>query len=314
MATILITGGTGLIGSALIEQLLEKSHEVIVLTRGSHGQQRDQRIEYLEWNIAKQDIPEDAIRRAEHIVHLAGAGVADKRWTASRKKEIVNSRVKSGQLLVKGIREIPNRVRTVVSASAIGWYGPDPVVPNPWPFEEKNPAGRDFLAQTCVQWEESIKPVMELGKRLVIFRTGIVLTGKGGALKEFIKPLKAALATVMGNGRQIMSWIHVDDLVRLYISAIENTQWSGVYNAVSSNPVSNKEMVLTLARARKKFFIPVHIPSYALKLVLGELSIEVLKSATVSNSKVLSTGFDFQHPDIYSALRHIQDFPRRVIT
>lgn len=301
MATILITGGTGLIGHVLVKSLLEKNHDVIIVTRKKPLENTDPRISYAEWNIPAQTIDSFAISKADHIIHLAGAGVGDKRWTKKRKEEIVSSRVKSGELLVKAMQEIPNHIQSVVSATAIGWYGPDPVIPNPTPFTEEMPAYTDFLAQTCKQWEASIDPVTTLGKRLVKIRIGIVLSPKGGALKEFIRPVNFGIATILASGKQVISWIHIDDLVRILITAMENKEYTGIYNAVAPHPVTNKELILALARAKRgKLFIPVHVPAFVLKLVLGEMSIEVLKSATVSHEKIKGAGFIFQYPALES--------------
>jgi uncharacterized protein (TIGR01777 family) len=167
---------------------------------------------------------------------LAGAGIADKRWTKKRKKEIRDSRVKSSGLIVKSLSELPNNVKAVVSASAIGWYGADSVIPNPKPFREDDPPDAGFLGETCREWEAGIEPVTGLGKRLVKLRTAIVMSNAGGALKEFKNPLRFGVAPILGNGRQVMSWIHIDDLVRLYIAAIENEKLEGVYNAAAPYP------------------------------------------------------------------------------
>jgi uncharacterized protein len=298
MATILITGGTGLIGKALTKALLDKDHEVIVLTRSKTGENSLPRVTYAQWDIQKQFIEKEAISRADYVIHLAGAGVVEKRWTEKRKKIIVDSRVKSAALLVTAMKKIPNKVKAVIGASAIGWYGEDSTNPAE-AYKETDPATADFLGQTCKQWEESLETVMDLGKRLVIFRIGIVLSNNGGTVKEFEKYLRFGIATVLGSGKQIMSWIHIDDLVRMFVSAIEIEGFHGIYNAVSPNPVSNKELVLELARAKRgKFFIQVPVPSFVLKLILGKMSIEVLKSATVSSEKIQSTGFLFQYPDL----------------
>lgn len=305
METVLITGGTGMIGSELGQALLQKGYRVIILSRDADKNKSQEGFEYAAWDIDRQTIDKDAIAAADHIVHLAGAGVADKRWTKKRKQEIVDSRVKSGELLVKALKEYPNHIKTLVSASAIGWYGPDPVVPNPRPFTEEAPAYTDFLGQTCRQWEAALEPVTALGKRLVKLRTGIVLSRQGGALAAFKKPLRFGMATILGNGKQVISWIHIDDLVALYIAAIANGQMHGAYNAVSPNPVTNKELVKGLARAKNRFFIPVYVPSFVLKMVLGEMSIEVLKSATISSNKVEATGFTFQYRNIDLALKHV---------
>jgi len=210
-------------------------------------------------------------------------------------------------LLLKALKENENKVKTIISMSAIGWYGPDPGLPGytDHSFIETDPASNDFLGTTCKQWEESIEPVERSGKRLIRLRTGIVLSNKGGAIKEFRKPLRFGLATILGSGKQIMSWIHIDDLVRLFIYSIENSNLSGAYNTVAPNPVTNKELILQLAKAKNNFYLPVHVPSFVLKIILGEMSIEVLKSATVSSNKIESTGFSFLYPTIQSAIQKL---------
>lgn len=320
MKTVLISGGTGMVGRALTKALLDKGYEVIVMGRGPFGKltlrqaqddtlrqapttaggHDDNGLSFAKWNVEKQDIDADAFAKADYIVHLAGAGVADKRWTSKRKQEIVDSRVKSGALLVNSLKTIPNKVKAVISASAIGWYGADTVARK---FEESDKASDDFLGQTCKQWEESIEPVAALGKRLVKLRIGIVLSTEGGALKEFIKPLQFGIASILGSGRQIISWIHIDDLVNMFIKAIESEDIIGVYNAVAPSPVSNKELIFTLAKARNKFYLPVPVPSFLLKMMLGEMSIEILKSATVSSAKAEKAGFSFRYAAIKEAVK-----------
>ncbi len=306
MATVLITGGTGLIGIALGQALLTKGYSVIILSREVAGKPATGQLSYASWNIEQQSIDKEAFGKADYIIHLAGAGVADKRWTKKRKQEIVDSRVNGSRMMVHSLKTIPHKVKALVSSSAIGWYGPDPVVPNFHPFEETHPADTAFLGDTCRQWEESIDPVSHLGVRLVKLRTGIVLSKKGGALKEFLKPLRFGVAAILGTGKQIISWIHIDDLVKMFIAAIENEILQGAYNAVAPNPVSNKELTLTLARSRQRFYIPIHVPSFVLTLVLGEMSIEVLKSATVSAAKIKNTDFEFEFPTIEKALTAIK--------
>ncbi|MBB1282827.1 TIGR01777 family protein [Flavisolibacter sp. BT320] len=304
MATIVITGGTGMVGTALTKLLVDKGHEIIILTRKAKLAKGN--IQYKEWNVDKGTIDASAITEADYIVHLAGANVADGRWTEKRKKMIIDSRVKSGELLVKTLHQHPNKVKAVISASAQGWYGPDPQIPNPRPFTETDPAHNDFLGTTCKAWEDAITPVTQQGKRLVIFRIGIVLSNEGGAYAEFKKPVTFGGATILGNGKQVISWIHIRDLIRLFAAAIENDSWKGVYNAVAPNPVSNQTLILQIAKERGKFYVPFKVPSFALKIALGEMSIEVLKSVTVSANKVLDTGFEFLYPTIGKAVAALE--------
>ncbi|MEP6748034.1 MAG: TIGR01777 family oxidoreductase [Bacteroidota bacterium] len=308
MTTVLITGGTGMIGKALSKLLLQKGYAVIVLTRTLPAQKTAPIIgfSYALWDVARQTIDIGAVQKADYIVHLAGAGVADKRWTTNRKKEIITSRTNSSELLVKTLKENSNHVNAVISASAIGWYGADPSIPNAHPFTETNPADNSFLGETCRLWEESIDPVEQLGKRLVKLRTGIVLSKEGGALNEFIKPLRSGIAAILGNGKQVVSWLHIDDMCRMYLQAIEDGNMEGVYNAAAPKPISNKELTLHLAKAmRGKFYIPVYVPGFVLKIILGELSTEVLKSATVSAEKIRKTGFNFIYPSIDAAINQL---------
>ena len=305
MATVVITGGTGLIGTALTKALAVKGYNVIILSRSSK-QSPGKNIFYAVWDLTKQTIDEDAIKNADYIVHLAGANVGEKRWTEKRKREIVDSRVDSGNLLVKALKDIPNKVRAVISSSAMGYYGPDSQIPNPKPFIETDKPYNDFLATTVVKWEAAIEPVTDLGKRLVFLRTGIVLSNEGGAYKEFKKPLKFGMALILGSGKQTVSWIHIDDLVRLYIEAIENDKWSGVYNAVSPNPVSNQQLINEMAKQAKGVHVHAKVPSIVLKVALGEMSIEVLKSTTVSSEKIHQEGFRFLYPAIGDAVASLR--------
>jgi uncharacterized protein len=304
--TVLISGGTGLIGSALSKALVAKDYKVIILSREySKTANENDKISFAHWDPARQIIDHAAIRSAGAIINLAGANVAEKRWTRERKKEIVDSRILSGKLLIKAISDIPNQISTLISASAIGWYGPDEEEGRTF-FKENAPHANDFLGTTCQQWEAAVQPVKALGRRLVILRTGIVLTNNGGAYPKMMMPLKFRTAAWFGNGKQVISWIHLDDLVNLYIFALENPDIDGVYNAVASEPVANKELVHKVARARGGFFIPLSIPAGALKIGLGEMSIEVLKSATVSNEKITGAGFEFQYPTVASAIKQLE--------
>lgn len=307
MKTILITGGTGMIGTRLTELLTGKGYEVIILSRQSSVVSRERKgVSYANWDVAVQTIDKEAIAKADHIIHLAGAGVADKRWNEKRKQEIVNSRTQSSALIVKALAEMPNHVESVISSSAIGWYGSDTDKSREKGFTEEAVADTEFLGDTCRLWEESIGPVTKLGKRLVKLRTGIVLSNEGGALVEFKKPIRAGIAAILGNGKQVVSWIHVDDLCNMFIHAIENKEMNGAYNAVAPHPVTNKYLTLTLSKQmRGSFYIPVYVPSFVLKIVMGEMSIEVLKSATVSARKIQLAHFDFLYPAIEEAIKQL---------
>ncbi len=306
MATVLITGGTGTIGNRLATLLKEQGHCVNLLSRSKSNElATNTNGKTFLWNIPQQTIDQEAISTADFIIHLAGAGVADKRWSKKRKQEIVESRTQSSQLIVDSLTKIPNKVQAVISASAIGWYGPDRINQQA-AFDESENWHPDFLGRTCYLWEQSISPVLSLGKRLVIIRTGIVLSNKGGAFVEFKKPLLFKIAAILGKGDQFISWIHIDDLCNQYIFAINNVLMTGVFNAVAPNPVTNKELTISLAKKiTRGFFIPFYIPAFMLKIILGAMSIEVLKSTKVSASKMLSTGYSFSYPTIDEAINEL---------
>lgn len=306
MSTILITGGTGLVGSALTKTLKAKGHRVIILTRAPK-ESKDAKISYAVWDVKAKTIDTKAITEADYIIHLAGAGVADKKWTSERKKEIVESRTQSSSLLVKALQETPNKVKAVISASAIGYYGDDKTRSlKKKAFTEEMRPDKEFLGETCRLWEESIEPVQKTGKRLVKFRIGIVLSNEGGALPEFKKPVKFGIAGVLGSGQQAVSWIHIEDVCRMFLFAIENENLHGVFNAVAPIPVRNKDLTLLLAEKMKgRFYVHMHVPAFILKAMLGQMSVEVLKSATVSCEKIRSEGFKFLYTTIDAALEDL---------
>jgi len=299
--TVLITGGTGLVGKSLTKALIKKGYKVIILSRSVNDKKASEHVSYAAWDVKKQQIDLEALHAADYIIHLAGAGVVEKKWTDAYKKEIVESRTESSRLVYESLKNNTNKVKAVVSASAIGWYGADAMPVKP--FTETDAPENSFLGNTCKLWEESIEPVEVLGKRLVKLRTGIVLSNDGGALVEFKKPIKLGAAAILGNGKQMVSWIHIDDLCNLFIAGIEKENLSGSYNAVAPNPVSNKTLTITLAKAMKgKFFIAMHVPSFVLKIMMGQRSMEVLKSTTVSCKKILDTGFAFIFNNIEEAI------------
>lgn len=301
----MITGGTGLVGKALTEELLQKGYAVIILTRNLKDTKPQSNVEYALWDVNKKMIDVKALQKADAIIHLAGAGVADKKWTAKYKQEIIDSRVKSSELIIETLKTNVHKVKVIVSASAIGWYGTDKI-PGHY-FTENEGPDADFLGEVCRLWEESTVPAEAMGIRVCRLRTGIVLANEGGAYKEFKAPLKFGIASILGSGKQTVSWIHIEDLCRAYLFAIENENMSGSFNAVSPAPVTNKTLVLEMAKAAKgKAFIPVHVPEFVLKIMLGARSIEVLKSTTVSSNKIKQAGFQFIYPSITAAVNELE--------
>jgi uncharacterized protein (TIGR01777 family) len=334
MQTVLISGGTGLVGKALTKKLIKKGYRVIVLSRksgpgvmdpesnqeqgaigmgqwamGAENKEKQYEmgkgqklVEYALWDIKKKEIDLLALQEADYIIHLAGAGVMDKKWTAAYKKEIMDSRVESANLITGHLKMHPNKVKAVIAASAIGWYSPLASLSTGGAIETEK-AAADFLGETCRLWEASMDPVIALGKRLVKLRIGIVLGIQGGALREFIKPLSFGIAAILGSGKQLVSWVHIDDLCRIFIAAIENENMHGVYNAVAPNPVTAKELTIALAKKiNPKFYLPVHVPAFVLKLMLGGRSIEILKSSRISSKKIQDAGYTFIFDKIDNAL------------
>ncbi len=301
MQTVLITGGTGLIGKQLSRHLIEKGYRVIILSRSAKENKQDNSLQYAIWDIKKQTIDIAAIQSADFIIHLAGAGVVEKRWTNAYKKEILESRTKSSKLITDTLKQHPHKVKAIISSSAIGWYGADRKKDTF--FIETDKPATDFLGQTCFAWETSLDVAIEMNIRVCKLRTGIVLSNEGGALVEFKKPIRLGIAAILGSGKQMISWIHIDDLCRMYIYALENPAMHGSYNATAALPVSNKEMTVLLAKSlRGNFYTSLHVPGFLLKLIMGESSIEVLKSTSVSNHKIKNAGFTFLYPSIESAI------------
>jgi uncharacterized protein (TIGR01777 family) len=304
MQTVLITGGTGMVGQALTNYLIDNGYEVIVLSRSEKKSSR-LHLTYAQWDIEKQYIDSEALKLADIIVHLAGESVATKRWTKKRKEEIVQSRVQSGALLVKALNENEHKVKTVVSASAIGWYGPDTAESLQNGFKETDTPDNSYLGTACQQWEQSVASIANMGIRLVTLRIGIVFNKRGGALAEFIKPAQFGLATILGPGTQIMSWIHQQDLCKMILFASTNENIKGAYNAVAPMPASNKQIVELVAKKLFPFNITVKVPEFVLKIMLGEMSIEVLKSANVSSKKIQDAGFQFEYSTVEEALSQL---------
>jgi uncharacterized protein (TIGR01777 family) len=244
---------------------------------------------------------ERAFEGVTTVVHLAGAGVADARWTPERKKEILDSRVKSTLLLKKALAQQP-QVTTVVAASAIGYYGFGTSAA--WLTEESE-AGSDFLADVTRQWEATVEELSDTGVRVVKLRIGIVLSAKGGALKEIAKPVRWGVGAPLGTGAQWMSWIHLDDLCAIFIYAIENPHLRGTYNAVGPEPATNREMTKAIAHVlRKPLWLPP-VPGVVLQLLVGEMAAMVLNGSRVSPAKIIESGFSFQYPELSAALKNL---------
>lgn len=298
METVLISGGSGLVGTRLTERLLHKGYKVAHLSRSAEGPKQ---VEVFTWDVEQGVLDEEAVTHADHIIHLAGAGIADKRWTDDRKKEIINSRVKSAELIIEKLKQTGHRPKSFISASAVGYYGDRG---HHFMTEEDKP-GKGFLSQVCVAWEDAVQPTADMGIRLVIMRTGIVLSSRGGALVEIAKPVNFHLGSYLGDGNQYYSWIHIDDMCSMYIQAIENASYTGVYNAVGPDPKRNKVLTKAVADAKQKSAVMLPAPEFALRLALGEMADTVLDSTRVSSEKIEKAGFKFQYSDLSSALQDI---------
>jgi uncharacterized protein (TIGR01777 family) len=301
MKRILITGGSGLVGTKLSKLLLAQGHEVAHLTR-EKSYHHNPAIKVFRWNIFKQTIDPEAIQFADVIIHLAGESVAKGHWSAKRKKEIIASRVLSTKLLVNTLTSFKHHVESFISASAIGIYGINTGYET---MHEQNPVGDGFLAEVAQQWEEEVNKIALLGIRTCIFRIGIVLAKEGGALPQLIKPIKYWIGSPLGTGDQMMSWIHIDDLCSIFNFAIDNTEMHGVYNATAPRPVANTEMMQTIARKlRKPLFLP-KVPAFILQWLMGEMSEIVLGGNKVSARKISNAGFKFKFPDLSLALKNL---------
>jgi uncharacterized protein len=294
---ILITGASGLIGKRLTDLLLKKGYQVSHLSRSS----KSGRVPSFVWDVDKDEMDSKALEGVDAIIHLAGAGVADKRWTKSRKEEILMSRVKSTELLHNTLLATPNTVKAVVSASAIGYYG---FQFNEELTEESKP-GADFLAKVTNQWEAEVDKLAALKIRVVKLRIGIVLSEKGGALVEMAKPIRWGVGSPLGTGSQYISWIHLDDLCEMFIHAIDTDQMNGAFNAVSGNWVTNEEMTKAIAHELKRPLWLPNVPTFVLKIVVGEMAAIVLGGSKVSADKIKKTGFEFQYSKLENALEEL---------
>jgi len=295
---VLITGGTGLVGTALTTLLVEKGYSVTILTRDENRTSLNSNITYSYWDINKGIINQELLLSANYIVHLAGAGIADKPWSAKRKKAILDSRVAPIKLIYNHLKDNAYQLNAFISASGVGYYG---AITTNTIFDETARAANDFLGKTCLQWEQAVDELTDLPIRTVKLRTGIVLAKDGGALPKMMQPFKFGFGAALGTGKQIMPWIHIDDLARLYCAAIENDNFNGAYNAIAGN-VNNKDFSKTLSKCMKKPFWLPNVPRFMLKLFLGEMAVILLEGSAVNNQKILQTGFQFQFTDLEDGL------------
>jgi len=296
MRKVLITGGSGLIGRRLSFLLKSRGYEVRILSRSNNPKNS---YKTFLWNISEKTINDSAFEDLNHIIHLAGAGIADKRWSEKRKKKIIASRVASTNLLYNTVKRLKTPLDSFISASATGYYG---AITSETIFEEKDKPAKDFLGKVCSLWEDSIFQFNEIKIRTVALRTGIVLSKDGGALKK----MKTPIITSLGNGKQYMPWIHIDDLCELYIKAIEDQEFKGAFNAVSSEHISNLSFSKKVSKIFNYPFLAVGTPSFILQIVFGEMSTIILNGSRISANKIKQAGFKFKFENLEKALKNLR--------
>lgn len=297
---ILITGGTGTIGISVSELLANRGHRVRILSRSVHDKAGS--YDYFTWNPAIGNIEDAALKNVDVIIHLAGESIAGIRWTKSRKKLLTDSRVNTAKFIKDVISGMDEKPAAFISASGTGYYGYDTgaIV-----VKEDSRFGDDFLATLVKKWEAAADTFEELGMRVVKFRTGLVLSKYGGALEVMARPVKIGIGSPLGRGNQVISWIHADDLAAMYGYAVENTALKGVYNAVSPEPVMNTDFMKTIAKVLKKSFFMPNVPSFVLKLMLGEMASLVTGGNCVSSEKIRDDGFEFNFNHLEEALENL---------
>ena len=299
MANILITGGSGAIGRALIPKLLANGHEVAIIGRSKHSEMD---VPSYVWDLDAETMDENALRDVTHIIHLAGAGIADKPWSPSRKREIVESRVKPLQLLAKTLSNRNQRIDAIISSSAVGFYGG---ITSEKIFDENDSAAKDFLGSTCKMWEEAVQLFKPLAEREVRIRTSVVLMADSGALPKLVTPTKFGVGAPVGNGKQWMPWIHIEDMVNVYVKAVEDSNMNGAYNAVASEHANQKQMIGGIGKAlNRPVFLPP-VPAFLVKAVLGDMAKVITEGSRVSNQKLTDTVFEFRFNELQPALNDL---------
>jgi len=296
METVLIAGATGLIGKQLSNKLQINGYKVIYLSRTTSSNPSFPT--YL-WNINEQSIDDNAILQADYIINLAGEGIANKRWTNKRKKEIIDSRVKAAQLMYDGLKRNQKQLKAYISASAIGFYG---AITSDTIFKEEDKAASDFLGDCCMQWENAANRISDFSERTIILRIGTVLSKDGGALPKISLPIKYNAGAIISTGKQYMPWIHIDDLTSLFVHAIEQKKTHGIYNAVAPEHITNQQLTKNITDVLHKKLLPIKVPSLFLKLLLGEMAELLTEGSRVSSQKIAETGFKFNYADIKSAI------------
>ncbi len=299
MKNVLITGGTGLIGKHLSNSLRERGYSVSLLSRRPASCPG---MKVYEWDPDSGVIDPEALSTADYIIHLAGAGLGDRRWTEKRKKEILDSRIESALLISSRLKETGKKPGAFISASATGYYGS--VTSDKMHVETDNPAD-DFTGEVCRRWEEAARGTEDLGIRTVILRAGIVLTRRGGALQRMALPARFGIGSPLGSGSQYVPWIHIDDLCAIYAKALEDLSMSGAYNAVAPEHVNNREYMKTVSAVMERPFFFPSIPSFMFRMFFGEMSSILLNGSRVSPEKIISAGFVFNYPELRSALKDL---------
>ncbi len=283
---ILITGGTGLIGKSLVKNLRERNHNVRILTRKKNNNPNE-----FYWNTDEKFIDPKAFENLDSIIHLAGANISEK-WTADYKKELFTSRIDTANLLKDYCVKQNVHLKAFISASGINYYGT--FTSDKLLKENDGIIQNDFLAKLCEDWEEAADNFSDLSDRVVCLRTAMVLAKNGGAFPMLKKTVDFNIGSAVGSGKQWMNWIHTDDLVNMYIFAVENSDLNGKFNAVSDQTPTNEQFMKSLAAISNKFFLPINVPSFVMKTVFGEMSSIILEGTRASNEKIKSLGFDFE--------------------
>lgn len=294
---VTVTGATGLIGTALVGALKARGDEVTVLSRDPGRAGRELGVEAVAWDPMAEPAPSSAISGRDGVVHLAGEPVAQ-RWTESAKRAIRASRDLGTANLVAGIAASEPRPGVLVSSSAVGYYGKHGAEI----IDESSPAGSDFLAEVCVEWERRARAAEELGLRVVIVRTGVVLDSGGGALKTMLPPFRAGVGGPVAGGRQYMPWIHLDDIVGIYLAALDGEGWSGPVNGTAPEPVTNADFSKALGRALGRPAV-FPVPAFAIRALYGEMAEIVTEGQRAVPARTLEAGYAFQQPELDAALR-----------